>query len=62
VHRIIVQRFSVMEPDDWRDHPISGRRWTTKRVMRRLLEHEFEHYQHIKEIIAALGDDAGPTS
>lgn len=56
VHRIIVQRFSVMEPDDWRDHTISGRRWTTKRVMRRLLEHEFEHYGHIREIIAALGD------
>ena len=56
VHRIIVQRFSVMEPDDWRDHTIMGRRWTTKRVMRRLLEHEFEHYQHIKEILAALGD------
>ena len=57
VHRIIVQRFSVMEPEDWRDHTIGGRRWTTKRVMRRLLEHEFEHYQHMKEIIAALGDD-----
>ena len=56
VHRIIVQRFSVMEPDDWRDHTISGRRWTTKRVMRRLLEHEFEHYQQIREIMAALGD------
>ena len=56
VHRLIVQRFSVMEPDDWRDHTIMGRRWTTKRVMRRLLEHEFEHYQHIKEILAALGE------
>jgi len=55
VHRIIVQRFSVMEPDDWRDHTISGGRWTTKRVMRRLLEHEFEHYNHIREILAALG-------
>ena len=57
VHRLIVQRFSVIEPDDWRDHTIVGRRWTTKRVMRRLLEHEFEHYQHIKEILAALGDE-----
>ena len=56
VHRIAVQRFSVMEPDDWRDHTISGRRWTTKRVMRRLLEHEFEHYRHISEIIRALGE------
>lgn len=54
VHRIAIQRFSVMEPDDWRDHTIMGRRWTSKRVMRRLLEHEFEHYQHIKEILAAL--------
>lgn len=58
VHRIAVQRFSVMEPDDWRDHTIMGRHWTTKRVMRRLLEHEFEHYQHMRDIIAAL-DDAG---
>lgn len=56
VHRLIIQRFSVMEPDDWRDHMIMGRRWTTKRVMRRLLEHEFEHYQHIREIIAALDE------
>jgi predicted RNase H-like HicB family nuclease len=56
VHRLIVQRFSVMEPEDWRDHSIMGRRWTTKRVMRRLLEHEIEHYQHIKEIIYALED------
>ena len=56
VHRIAIQRFSVMEPDDWRDHTIMGRRWTTKRVMRRLLEHEFEHYQHIREILAALGE------
>jgi len=59
VHRIAIQRFSVMEPDDWRDHTIMGRRWTTKRVMRRLLEHEFEHYQHIREILADLGE-AGP--
>jgi predicted RNase H-like HicB family nuclease len=56
VHRLIIQRFSVMEPEDWRDHTIMGRRWTTKRVMRRLLEHEFEHYQHIREILDALGE------
>jgi hypothetical protein len=24
-------------------------------VMRRMLEHEFEHFGHIKEIVAALG-------
>ena len=59
VHRIAVQRFSVMEPDDWRDHTIMGRRWTTKRVMRRLLEHEFEHYGQLREIIAGLGN-TGP--
>ena len=59
-HRIAFQRFSVMEPGDWVDHQIMGRRWTTKKVMRRLLEHEFEHYNHIKEIMAALGGDRPP--
>ena len=59
-HRIAFQRFSVMEPGDWRDHTIMGRRWTTRRVMRRMLEHEFEHYGHIKEIMAALGSDRAP--
>ncbi len=59
-HRIAFQRFSVMEASDWVDHEILGRRWTTKKVMRRLLEHEFEHYQHIKEIMAALGGDRPP--
>ncbi len=56
VHRLAFQRFSVMEPDDWVDHTVMGVHHTTRRVMRRLLEHEFEHYGHIKEIIAALGD------
>jgi hypothetical protein len=59
-HRMAFQRFSVMEASDWVDHDVLGRRWTTKRVMRRLLEHEFEHYQHIKEIMAALGGDRPP--
>lgn len=59
-HRIAFQRFSVMESGDWVDHEIQGRRWTTKKVMRRLLEHEFEHYGHIREIMAALGGDRPP--
>jgi predicted RNase H-like HicB family nuclease len=59
-HRIAFQRFSVMEPSDFVDHTIMGRRWTTRRVMRRMLEHEFEHYEHIKEIMAALGGDRPP--
>lgn len=59
-HRIAFQRFSVYEPGDWVDHSVMGRRWTTRRVMRRLLEHEFEHYVHIKEIMAALGGDRPP--
>ena len=59
-HRIAFQRFSVMEPGDWKDHTIMGRRWTTRRVMRRMLEHEYEHYGHIKEIMAALGGDRPP--
>lgn len=59
-HRIAFQRFSVMEPEDWVDHTIMGIRWTTRRVMRRLLEHEYEHYEHIKEIMSALGGDRPP--
>jgi predicted RNase H-like HicB family nuclease len=59
-HRIAFQRFSILEASDWVDHEIMGRRWTTKKVMRRLLEHEFEHYNHIKEIMAALSGDRPP--
>jgi predicted RNase H-like HicB family nuclease len=56
VHRTAFQRFTVMEPADTAlDHVVMGRRWTTRRVMRRILEHEFEHLGHIKEIVAALG-------
>ena len=61
VHRMAFQRFTVMEPEDTGlDHKILGRRWTTRKVMRRILEHEYEHYNHIKEIIAALGGDRPP--
>ncbi len=61
VHRMAFQRFTVMEPDDWTDQEILGRRWTTRRVMRRILAHEYEHLNHIKEIIAALGGDRQPS-
>jgi predicted RNase H-like HicB family nuclease/uncharacterized damage-inducible protein DinB len=55
VHRMAFQRFTVMEPaDTGLDHVVLGRRWTTRKVMRRILEHEFEHLGHIKEILAAI--------
>jgi predicted RNase H-like HicB family nuclease/uncharacterized damage-inducible protein DinB len=55
IHRLVFQRFTVMEPADTAlDHVVTGRRWTTRKVMRRMLEHEFEHLGHIKEILAAL--------
>jgi predicted RNase H-like HicB family nuclease/uncharacterized damage-inducible protein DinB len=58
VHRMAFQRFTVMEPADTElDHVVMGRRWTTRKVMRRILEHEFEHLGHIKEIVAALEAD-----
>ena len=59
-HRIVFQRFSVMEPSDHVDHLIAGRRWTTRKVMRRLLEHEVEHYTQIKELMAGRGGDRPP--
>jgi len=61
VHRMAFQRFTVMEPPDTDlDHVVLGRRWTTRKVMRRILEHEFEHLGHIKEIVAALGENRPP--
>ena len=61
VHRMAFQRFTVMEPADTElDHLVMGRRWTTRKVMRRILEHEFEHLGHIKEIVAALGANRPP--
>ena len=61
IHRVAFQRFTVMEPPDTAlDHTVMGRRWTTRKVMRRMLEHEFEHLGHIKEIVAALGADRPP--
>jgi predicted RNase H-like HicB family nuclease len=61
VHRMAFQRFTIMEPPDTElDHVVLGRRWTTRKVMRRILEHEFEHLEHIKEIAAALGETRPP--
>jgi predicted RNase H-like HicB family nuclease len=61
VHRMAFQRFTIMEPPDTDlDHVVLGRRWTTRKVMRRILEHEFEHLEHIKEIVAALGETRPP--
>ena len=56
IHRVAFQRFTVMEPDDTKGtKTVLGRPQTVRRVMRRLLEHEFEHYGQIREIIDALG-------
>jgi len=56
IHRIVFQRFTVMEPRDTeRRTEIGGRTWTARRVMRRLLEHEWEHYVQVREILAKLG-------
>ncbi len=61
VHRLTFQRFTVMDPADTAiDHTIEGRRWSTRTVMRRILEHEYEHLGHIREIVAALGSDRPP--
>jgi predicted RNase H-like HicB family nuclease len=55
IHRLVFQRFTVMDANDAKETKmIRGRPWTVRRVMRRILEHEWEHYGHIAEIIAAL--------
>lgn len=54
-HRVAFQRFTVMEPDDARGTKmVLGRPQTARRVMRRLLEHDYEHYQQVKQIIDTL--------
>lgn len=61
VHRMAFQRFSILEPADTTlDHRIFGDRWSVRRVMRRILEHEYEHLEHIKQIVAALGGQRAP--
>jgi len=61
VHRMAVQRFSVLEPDDTKlDHRVFGQRWSVRRVMRRILEHEREHYEHVREILGLLGGRRAP--
>jgi len=62
VHRLAFQRFSVLEPDDTKlDHTVFGQRWSVRRVMRRILEHEYEHLEHVKQILAGLGGDRQPS-
>lgn len=54
-HRVAFQRFTVMEPHDTRPtRTVLGRPQTARRVMRRLLEHDFEHYQQIAGLIDRL--------
>jgi predicted RNase H-like HicB family nuclease/uncharacterized damage-inducible protein DinB len=61
VHRMAFQRFSILEPEDTKsERRIFGQRWSARRVMRRILEHEYEHLAHIREILAALGSQRAP--
>ena len=56
IHRIVFQRFTVIDPAATAGVKIiRGRPWTVRRVMRRILEHEWEHFVHVQEIVAALG-------
>ena len=56
VHRLVAQRFTVMEAEDANKRKrVTGLDFTVRRVMRRLLEHRWEHYGHIREIVEALG-------
>src|SRR4029079_2078847 len=56
LHRVVYQRFTAMQPAETKGvKVIRGSPWTVRRVMRRILEHEWEHFGHVQEIIAALG-------
>ena len=56
IHRVVFQRFTVIDPAATAGvRIIRGKPWTVRRVMRRILEHEWEHFVHVQEIVAALG-------
>ena len=56
VHRLVAQRFGVMEPEDTAgEHRILGRRWSARKVMRRLLEHQYEHLRQIRDLLGEAG-------
>lgn len=58
-HRMAFQRFSVMDAEDAKgEHRIMGNRWSARKVARRLLEHEYEHLQQVREVLAALKPEA----
>lgn len=54
-HRLVVQRFAVMDATDTQgEHRVFGRRFSVKKTARRLLEHEYEHLRQVRETIAKL--------
>lgn len=56
VHRLVAQRFGVMEPQDTAgERRISGQRWSARKVMRRLLEHQYEHLRQIRDVLGEAG-------
>ncbi len=60
-HRMAFQRFSILEPADTQGtHRVFQYGWSTRKVMRRILEHEYEHMEHIKQILSALGGERAP--
>lgn len=54
-HRVIAQRFGVMDAADTQgEHTILGQRYSTKKVARLLLEHEYDHLRQVREAVAAI--------
>ena len=54
-HRLVFQRFAVMDAADTQgEHRVFGGRISAKKVMRRLLEHEYEHLGEVRDAIAKL--------
>ncbi len=55
VHRLVAQRFGVMGADDAQgERRVRGQRWNAKKVMRRVLEHQYEHLAQIRDTLARI--------
>jgi predicted RNase H-like HicB family nuclease len=58
IDALVSARIADLGATSGQDREILGGRWSARRVVRRLLEHQLEHLGHIRETLARLGGPA----
>jgi predicted RNase H-like HicB family nuclease len=54
IDAMVRDRIAQIEPASATDRAVLGARWSTRRVVRRLLEHQLEHLGQIRDTLGAL--------